>query len=174
VAEARRELGKIAGRRGDIETALERLTQARDAQLRHGQPGEVLATDARTAEVLILAGRGDDALAIVDDALSRVEETDGGQNHVGALRRVRGWALLQSGRTSSDARTEFAEALQHARSRADAYQVGEALAGLIAVARQDGSNATAMHEERQAIHERLGIVATPTIPMTSTQGVAPR
>ena len=61
VAEGRRELGKAIGRRGDIETALALLNEARVTQVSHNLPGEVLATDTRTAEVLVIAGRSTEA-----------------------------------------------------------------------------------------------------------------
>ena len=66
MAEGRRELGKAIGRRGDIETALGLLSDARVTQVSHNLPGEVLATDTRTAEVLVIAGRSTEALALAN------------------------------------------------------------------------------------------------------------
>jgi tetratricopeptide (TPR) repeat protein len=159
VAEARRELGRAAGRRGDFDAALALFAEARAEQVTHGQPGEVLATDARTAEVLALAGRGPEALALAEGALARVDDTDGGAMVVPGLLRTRGWAHLQAGSPEA-ARAEFAEAESLARTRDDAYQVAQALEGLIAVGKALGLDVAAATAEVDEIHGRLGIAAT--------------
>ena len=157
VAEARRELGKAAGRRGDFDAALALFAEAKADQLAHGQPGEALATDVRTAEVLVMAGRNADALALADDAMARVGEVDGGTVLIAALQRVRGWVHLREGQLDA-ARTAFLEARDGALYRADDYQVALALDGLIAVGEADGTDVGSLRSERLEIHERLGIV----------------
>ena len=53
----KRELGRLMARRGDVETARELLQSARLQQVHAGQQNEVLTTDFRLAELLVLAGR---------------------------------------------------------------------------------------------------------------------
>lgn len=157
VAEGRRELGKAAGRRGDYETALALFAEAKADQVAHGQPGEVLATDVRTAEVLAMAGRHDEALALADDAMARAGEADGGTVHIAALQRVRGWVWLRNGDVDA-ARVAFIEARDGAVARADDYQVALALDGLIATGDATGADVASLVAERLEIHGRLGIV----------------
>ena len=56
-AEAKRELGKLMTRRGDVETARELLAAARLQQVHAGQQNEVLTTDFRLAELLVMRRR---------------------------------------------------------------------------------------------------------------------
>ncbi len=172
MAEARRELARAIGRRGDFDAALTLLAEARAIQVSHNQPGEILTTDARTAEVLVMAGRTTDALALAEEAIARVGGTDGGSILVPALRRVEGWSLLQHD-DPSGARPAFAEALDLARARDDEYQAGQAIAGLIAIEHVEGRDGAALELELQTIKDRLGIVAIPTIPTTETREIAP-
>ena len=163
VAEGRRELGKAVGRRGDIDAALALLADARVTQASHNLPAEVLATDTRTAEVLTIAGRSTEALALADDAFGRVDATDGGSIVVPTLHRVRGWVRLQRDEPLA-ARESFSVALDLARSRGDEYQAALALAGLIAVGQSTSDDVASLDAELQAIKDRLGIVALPAIP----------
>ena len=167
VAEGRRELGKAIGRSGDIERALGLLSGARITQLSHNLPGEVLATDTRTAEVLVIAGRSTEALALANDAFARVDGTDGGSIVVPALHRVLGWVRLQRGEPIGS-RESFTVALDLARSRGDEYQAALALAGLIAVSRQEHDYETDLQTELRAITARLGIESLPEIPSVET------
>ena len=167
VAEGRRELGKAIGRRGDFETALGLLSDARLTQVSHNLPGEVLATDTRTAEVLVLAGRSTEALALATEAFGRVDATDGGSIVVPSLHRVLGWVGLQRGEPIRS-REEFTTALDLAKFRGDDYQTALALAGLIAVSRQEHDYESEMETELRAITARLGIVTLPEIPSIET------
>ena len=167
VAEGRRELGKAIGRRGDIETALGLLSDARTTQLSHNLQGEVLATDTRTAEVLVIAGRSADALAMATDAFGRVDATDGGSIVVPSLHRVLGWVRLQRGEPLGS-REAFTTALDLARSRGDEYQAALALDGLIAVNRREHDYESDLETELRAITARLGIESLPEIPSIET------
>ena len=132
-------------------------------QASHNLPAEVLATDTRTAEVLTIAGRSTEALALADDAFGRVDATDGGSIVGPTLHRVRGWVRLQRGEPIA-ARESFSVALDLARSRGDEYQAALALAGLIAVGQSTSDDVASLDAELQAIKDRLGIVALPAIP----------
>ena len=72
-AEAKRELGKLMTRRGDVETAHELLLAARLQQVHAGQQNEVLTTDFRLAELLVMRRASSEALAFIDDLLPRIE-----------------------------------------------------------------------------------------------------
>src|SRR5262249_34576929 len=61
IAEATRLLGRLEARRGDTARGRELLAEARAAQLGAGEQYEVVATDARIAECLVLAGDTSDA-----------------------------------------------------------------------------------------------------------------
>ncbi len=162
VAEARRERAKALARRGDLLGARRLLQDARTVQLKHGQHGEVLTTDVRLAELEVLSGASGRALKLAVDLESRARASDGGSGLRPILARIRGWALLQQGR-SDEARQAFGESRRQSRDRGDAYQVALALDGLIA-ARAPGQDVQALEAERLAIHDSLGIAATPAVP----------
>jgi predicted ATPase len=172
VAEARRELGKLAARRGDFATAKELLEAARDVQASHGQPGEVLATDFRMAEALVIAAQSQAALELADEAYGRTDRSDGGSILVPSLLRVRGWALVQQGDVGG-AREQFVAALTLARGRDDAYQTALALDGVIAIDDLAGADVSELEAERRAAFDLLGIVRTPAVPVSPREGVAP-
>ncbi|MEO8108150.1 MAG: hypothetical protein ABI720_12625, partial [Actinomycetes bacterium] len=76
-----------------------------------------------------------------------------------------GWAFLQDGRPDA-AHTEFESARADAAARGDAFQVARALEGLVALGRLADEDVTALETEMLEIHDRLGIIATPTFPTT--------
>jgi len=163
VAEGRRELGKAIGRRGDIDTALALLNEARVTQVSHNLPGEVLATDTRTAEVLVIGGRSTEAFELANDAFSRVDATEGGSIVVPALHRVLGWVRLQRDEPIGS-RESFTVALDLATARGDEYQAAQALAGLIALGERERVDVSDLQRELEAIILHLGIECLPEIP----------
>ena len=70
VAEARRELARALSRQGDHAGAIELLAAARATQVEHGQAGEVLTTDLRRAEAMLLAGRTAEAMMIANSKMT--------------------------------------------------------------------------------------------------------
>ena len=165
VADAERELGKLLARQGCFLEARSLLESARATHARHGQHGEVLATRSRLAEALVLEHRGDEAGPLADELLRQSATAEGGSAFAPLLQRVRGWALLQSGRTE-EAAAAFETALQLARARSALYEVGLSLEGLLALdGRLDGEETRALALERDEIFARLGVVATPAIPV---------
>ena len=159
-AAAKQELGRIAARRGDFDSARELLESARVDQVRAGEQRQVITTDVRLAELLVLAGAGDDALTLVDELLPRAESL-GASPLLSRLLRTRGWALIQTGRLD-DASEPLEEALRLARTRTDLYESALALEALVALGRLNGDHGVdALDVERQSLLARLGIVATP-------------
>jgi len=171
VAEAWRELARLNARRGDLDAARDLLDEARAAQVSHGLQGEVLTTDCRMAEVLVLGGRSQESLALSDEILVRANSTDGGSILVPSVLRIQGWALLQAGR-ANDATEHFDGSLKLARERKDEYQMALALEGLSAAGQTRGVDVTAYDAQRRGIQERLGIVTTPAVPRSAAGVVA--
>jgi len=164
VAEAWRDLARVLARRGDLAGARQLLDDARAVQVDHDLVGELLTTDSRIAEVLVLSGEGEAALELVDDVGARAQSTDAGPILGPTICRLRGWALMQLGRID-EARAAFDDSRNQTIRRGDEYQLALALEGLAAVARATGDDARALETERRSILERLGIETTPAVPL---------
>lgn len=80
------------------------------------------------------------------------------------LHRVRGLALLQLGRFD-EARAALNESLEGARSAEADFEIALALDALATLARREGERVETVERERDAIFSRLGVVATPEIPL---------
>ncbi len=174
VAEAQRESARLLSRRrndGDLESARRLLDAARKEQTVAGKAGEVLLTDSRIAEMLVLAGESEQALEVIERALAEVGTTEGGSVVVPRLQRLRGWGLLQTGRTI-EAAASLRRALQSARRRDDVYEAALALDGLIAVGQLAGRPMPDLLRERDALYLKLGITRPLTIPLKSSAPLA--
>lgn len=166
VAEARRELARVLARQGDHAASLTLLDDARKTQVEHGQSGEVLTTDLRRAEALLLAGRGDEALVLADSIEAGAQTADGGALLITGVARVRGWGHLQRGERSI-AVERFGAALSLATERGDDFQATLALDGLLAALAWDDPDRAATIGRRDALVARLGIERTPPVPTGS-------
>ena len=156
---ATRQLGRAAARAGRYEEALGLFGEARAALLESGAQGDANETDAAVAECLVLEGRAEEALERIGPALARAESAGGFE--LPQLMRVKGFALLQLGDTG--AREALDGALAAARERGSEYEAALCLTGLL---RADGrgGDAAALAPERDAILERLGVVALLAVP----------
>lgn len=164
VAEARRELGKIFARTDRLDAAADILDEARAEQLATGQQGEVLSTDVRRIEARLFARETDVALAAIDEATDLARSTDGGSVFLPMLERLRGWALLQMGRTD-EATGLLEHAVVEAQRRGDDYEHALTLDALI-VARSEAHQPTGeLERERALLTKKLGIVAIPSFPL---------
>ena len=166
VAEARRELGKIFARTDRLEAAAAILDEARTEQLATGQQGEVLSTDVRRIEVRLFARETDEALALIDQASDLARSTDGGAMFVPMLERLRGWALLQVGRTI-EATAILERAIADAQRRGDDHEHALTLDALIAVGSAACQPTRELERERALLTKKLGIVAIPSFPSAS-------
>lgn len=162
-ASAKAELGKLLGRRGDFEAARQMLASARDDLVGGGNQGEVLTTDLKIAEVLVLSGAGVDALAAIDAAEALAAVTEGGSTVMLSLQRLRGLALLATGQLDA-AEASLNLALKGARRRNDRYETALALDGLVSLRRVQGRDAEGLDDQRQRLFEALQIVQAPRIP----------
>jgi len=97
IAFGKSQLGRLAARSGRFEEALALLGSARDDYVRDGEHAEVLETDARLAECLVLQQEFSAALAAVDDALARASSNAAVLTQIPLLQRVRGLALAGMG-----------------------------------------------------------------------------
>jgi hypothetical protein len=140
------------------------LDAARAEQARVGNLSEVLATDARIAEVLVLDRDATAALELIDDALARARITEGGSVIAPTLHRLRVVALAQAGRTD-EAQAVLRAALATARKRGDTQNLALILHVGEATARALGTRADDFDKERAQLFERLGIVQVPDVPI---------
>jgi class 3 adenylate cyclase/tetratricopeptide (TPR) repeat protein len=159
-------LGRVAARQGRFEEAEFKYVRAREVFSHVGMESEVLETDARLAELLVLQGRSDEALKIADQALVRVR-AEGGALQEPFLLRVRGYALAQQARMT-EAHEAFAEGIEAGRTRESLYEVAMLLDALSRLARAQGQEVDHEAErERRELYERLGVIAVPAVPLNS-------
>jgi class 3 adenylate cyclase/tetratricopeptide (TPR) repeat protein len=164
IAETARYLGILLARLGRFDEARRLLAEAHDEYERAGESGEVLVTEARQAELLVFERSADEALDLAARTLERSQNFEGIFPLWPTLHRVQGIALLQLGR-SDDARAALAASVEGARKAGADYEVALALGALAALARLDGGRAEELERERNAICTRLGVVATPELPL---------
>ncbi|MEX0682882.1 MAG: adenylate/guanylate cyclase domain-containing protein [Dehalococcoidia bacterium] len=156
-------LGRLAGRRGALSQALELLREAHGRFEEIGATAFVLEADARVAESLVLSGQPDKALLTTERTLSRL--VPGTEVLQAMVHRVRGYALLQSGR-HEDAHAELETSLKVARTAGADYETALTLEALSHAARLTGhGNATALVIEAWKIFERLDVESTPRVPL---------
>jgi class 3 adenylate cyclase/tetratricopeptide (TPR) repeat protein len=164
IAETARYLGLLLARLGRFDEARRLLDEAHDEYERAGEPSEVLVTEARLAELLVLEGAARDALESAERTLERSPASDGIFPLGPTLHRMRGLALLQLGRFD-DAQAALDESLASARKAGADYEVALALDALAVLARLEGESVETVERERSAILTRLGVVATPEVPL---------
>jgi class 3 adenylate cyclase/tetratricopeptide (TPR) repeat protein len=167
VAESATDLGIILARAGRFDEARALLAEARDEHERTGDDAEVLVTDARIAECLVLEGEAEAAFALTNAALRRADALAHVFSFGAALRRARGCALLQLGRLD-EARSELEAALADARERSVEYEAALVLDALVMLRRLAGEQTDAIEQERDDILQRLNVVRTPAIPLPET------
>jgi class 3 adenylate cyclase/tetratricopeptide (TPR) repeat protein len=140
--------GLIAGRSGHYGEAAALLESSRVAFAKMGALPDVVATDVAIAEVLVLQGRGADALEVLAGCAA-VSALD----HLApAWHRLRGVALIQSGQPG---RHELETALTLAREHESDHQIALALDAL----EQIGANSVdSRSEEAAEIFRRLDVV----------------
>jgi tetratricopeptide (TPR) repeat protein len=156
-------LGRLAARRGQFEEAHAMFDLAREAFAAAREHADVLVTDLRRADCLLLDGRGGDALDAVDAIAARPAATAAAGVLEPILLRVRGWALVETGRRD-EGRAELERALDAGRRLSADAEVALTLQALERLAREDGDDASPFARDREAIVRRLGILASPAYP----------
>ena len=165
IADSAQELGSMLARAGHFEEAHVLLAEAREAYERAGDDGEVLLTDARHAECLVLEGKSKAAHRTANAALRRAEALGDVFGSKAVLYRARGCALLQLGRLE-EARRDLEASLDDARRREARYDIALALDALVALGRLAREPTDPIEQERDAIVGRLNVVSMPTIPLS--------
>jgi tetratricopeptide (TPR) repeat protein len=162
VAFGKSQLGRLAARCGRFDEAFELLNSAREDYVADGEQAEVLETDARLAECLLLQGQFPAALAAADNALARSSTGTSVLPQVPLLQRIRGFALAGMGR-SDEALAALDASLVSARARSARHEIGWTLHAIDQVRAAAGAPAASadVAAERAALLDQLGIVAVP-------------
>ena len=98
---------------------------------------DLIDTDARIAESLVLQERSRDALEIASNCLERTA-AHGGDTHDPMLHRIRGYCLAQIGDAKA-ARAEFDLSLEIARARSARYEIALAQDAIARIAERIGA-----------------------------------
>jgi class 3 adenylate cyclase/tetratricopeptide (TPR) repeat protein len=160
VALVRKEIGRAQSRAGDVPAGLILLEEARAELTRLREPQEVVDANIASAEAHLLAGRPEQALALIEGAL-----TEAASIHAATLLpsayRVQAAALFAIGEVAQ-ARTALAEGLRRSSSPDVAHERGFllAVAARIAVLRQD-PGAAQLEQEASTALRSLGVVRVP-------------
>jgi tetratricopeptide (TPR) repeat protein len=179
IAQTTSALGRLAARAGRFDDAQELLAQARALFEQEGDELELLTTDSRLGESLVLQGEGAAALELSTSALERSESLEGVSLQVAMLRRLRGWAFMQAGALAR-AREELQESLRVARlgdanfgAESADYDAALTLDALVRLGQLTGESTKESERERDVILERLGVVSWPQPPLLLLEGSVP-
>jgi class 3 adenylate cyclase/tetratricopeptide (TPR) repeat protein len=170
IAEAVSLLGRHEARIGNFAQAHELLAEARALYEEGGDEFDLLTTDVRLVECLVLEGKPEEALRAAARALGDAGDVAGATVLAAALHRHRGWALLQSG-DRAGARAAFEASLETARARGENYglisndyEVALTLDALARLERLEANDAGELEAERDETLRRLGVVRLPEPP----------
>ena len=160
VALVRKEMGRAQSRAGDVAAGLILLEEARTELTRLREPQEVVDADIASAEAHLLAGRPEQALVLIEGAV-----TEAASIHAATLLpsayRVQAAALFAMGEVAQ-ARTALAEGLRQSSSPEVAHERGFLLAVAARIARQDDDpDADRLAEQAREALELLGVVRVP-------------
>jgi tetratricopeptide (TPR) repeat protein len=150
-------LGRLEARRLCFEQAHELLDEASEKLAAIGSGNMVLETDVRRAECLVLEGRHREALELSGRALARAGELGRLASLGPSLERTLGYALRQE-RRAGESLPHFEESLRLAREAQAEYEVALTLRAL---AETSGNGS----RDADEVFERLGVVATPRVPL---------
>ena len=160
VALVRKEMGRAQSRAGDVAAGLILLEEARTELTRLREPQEVVDADIASAEAHLLAGRPEQALVLIEGAV-----TEAASIHAATLLpsayRVQAAALFATGEVAQ-ARAALAEGLRQSSSPDVAHERGFLLAVAARIARQDDDpDADRLAEQAREALELLGVVRVP-------------
>jgi class 3 adenylate cyclase/tetratricopeptide (TPR) repeat protein len=173
VAFGKSQLGRLAARSGRFDEALELLQSARDDYLADGEQSELLESDARIAEALLLQGSYVASLDAADEAMTRASSNSAVLPQIPLLQRVRGLALAALG-DRDEAQAALEASLVSARERHASHEIAWTLHALNALHDVHGFRSAdpAMVAEQAALLEQLGIVTIAGPAMTSSSASA--
>jgi tetratricopeptide (TPR) repeat protein len=160
VALVRKEIGRAQSRAGDVAAGLILLEEARLELTRLREPQEVVDADIASAEAHLLAGRPEQALALIEGALTEAASIRAATLLPSAY-RVRAAALFATGEVVQ-ARTALAEGLRQSSSPDVAHERGFLLALAARIARQDDDpDADLLADQARQALQLLGVVRAP-------------
>jgi class 3 adenylate cyclase/tetratricopeptide (TPR) repeat protein len=153
-------LGRLAAEEGRFEDAHRYLDEAQAQLEALGAESFLIEADARRAQAFILEGRHADVVELATAALGRMRSAGEVGVRSALLERLLGLAAVQA-RVRDDALPHFEESIQLARSLGAEYELGRTLHAktLTGFASDDETG------EAEAILERLGVVALPSVPL---------
>jgi class 3 adenylate cyclase/tetratricopeptide (TPR) repeat protein len=159
-------LGRLSARAGRREEARERLGAALAGFREIHAASFELETEVRLAEASLLSGDYEDAWQRAGDALAQAAPGEAGAHLRALLQRLRGWALLGAG-DGDGARDCLEASLAIATEAGTEYELALTLRALETVETRSGASdrAKAIGGEATALLERLGVVATPDVPL---------
>jgi class 3 adenylate cyclase/tetratricopeptide (TPR) repeat protein len=160
VALVRKEMGRAQSRAGDVAAGLILLEEARTELTRLREPQEVVDADIASAEAHLLAGRPEQALVLIEGAV-----TEAASIHAATLLpsayRVQAAALFAMGQVAQ-ARTALAQGLRRSSSPEVAHERGFLLAVAARIARRDDDpDADRLAEQARGALELQGVVRVP-------------
>ena len=160
VALVRKEMGRAQSREGNVAAGLILLEEARTEFTRLREPQEVVDADIASAEAHLLAGRPEQALVLIERAV-----TEAASIHAASLLpsayRVQAAALLATGEVGQ-ARAALAEGLRQSSSPDVAHERGFLLAVAARIARRDDDpDADRLADQAREALELLGVVRVP-------------
>jgi class 3 adenylate cyclase/tetratricopeptide (TPR) repeat protein len=160
VALVHKEMGRARSRGGDVAAGLILLGEARTELTRLREPQEVVDADIASAEAHLLASRPEQALVLIEGAV-----TEAASIHAATLLpsayRVQAAALFAKGEVAQ-ARAALAEGLRRSSSPEVAHERGFLLAVAARIARQDDDpDAELLAQRAQEALELLGVVRVP-------------
>ena len=158
------DLGRVAARTHRFDESLSMLEEALGLFVDVGAEEEVVDVVVRKAECRVLMGEAGAALALVEEAETKMRGTDAAAQSGSSLERIRGYALLQSGK-AREARDAFDWSLRAAREQNLGHEVALALDASMKLAEAGGEAPDdAVERERDSILERLGIPEVVDVP----------
>jgi tetratricopeptide (TPR) repeat protein len=160
-------LGTLASRSGEFALAGELFDQARDRFAVLVSEHDLIDTDARIAESLVLQGRAQDALELAGACLERTA-VHGGDTHDPMLHRIRGYAWAQLGGADA-ARAELDCSLEIARARNARYEIALAQDAIARIGERIGAPDPAeARAEADRLFRMLEVVDTAEVPLDAT------
>ncbi|HVL89586.1 MAG TPA: adenylate/guanylate cyclase domain-containing protein [Actinomycetota bacterium] len=163
----RSNLARVAARRGETTSALNDLAET--AELATEMNAEWFAVQFRTwlAECAVIGGDHETAMTVAEDAMKAAGNEAGSAVMRAALHRWIGYALAQASRYAQ-AQDAVDESIMIARASGASFEEALSHEAWVRIAGLTGNDAERdEHDaEARAIFERLGVVWTPSVPLT--------
>ena len=153
-------LGRLAAEEGRFAEAHRYLDDARAQLEALGAESYLIEADARRAQAFILEGRHADVVELATTALGRMRSAGELGVRSALLERLLGLAAVQA-RTPEKGAPHFDESIRLARSLGAEYELGRTLHAKVVTGFASEEEAS----EAEAILQRLGIVALPSVPL---------